>query len=78
MKKKSSIFEVWMPGVWPLKLGAFALSCLLAFLILIPVPVVCPGYAPQDEDRSSHLVLNSLWAQGKLSLETPVNSRKLR
>jgi hypothetical protein len=39
MKKHSSTFEVWTPGVWRLKSGAFALSCLLAFLILIPSPV---------------------------------------
>jgi hypothetical protein len=59
MKKHSSTFEVWtlgawdFPGAWRLELGSFALSCLLAFLILIPVPVVCPSYALQDEDRSS-------------------------
>jgi hypothetical protein len=58
MKKYSSPFEVWTLGTWGfpgaccLELGAFALSCFLAFLILIPVPVVCPGYAPQNEDGS--------------------------
>ena len=38
MKKHSSTFEVWTQGVWRLKLGVFALSCLLAFLIVIPAP----------------------------------------
>ena len=39
MKKHSSTIEVWTPGGWCLKLGAFALSCLPAFLILIMAPV---------------------------------------
>jgi hypothetical protein len=38
MKKHSSTIEVWRPGIWRLELGAFALSCFLAFLILILVP----------------------------------------
>jgi hypothetical protein len=38
MKKHSSTIEVWTPGVWRLKLGACALSCPPAFLILIPAP----------------------------------------
>jgi hypothetical protein len=55
MKKHSSTIEVWpheawgFPGAWLLELDAFAISYFLAFLILIPVPVVSPGYAPQDE-----------------------------
>jgi hypothetical protein len=36
MKKHSSTIEVWMLGAWHLELGAFALSCLPAFLILFP------------------------------------------
>ena len=38
MKKHSSTIEVWTPEVWSLKLGAFTLSCLPAFLIVIPAP----------------------------------------
>ena len=45
-KKHFSTIEVWTPGVWRLKLGAFALSCLPAFLILIPVPVFCLNSVP--------------------------------
>ena len=47
MKKHSPIFEVWTLGAsdfseaWRLQLGTFALSCLPAFLIVIPVPVFC-------------------------------------
>jgi hypothetical protein len=36
MKEHPSTIEVWTPEVWRLKWGAFALSCLLAFLIVIP------------------------------------------
>ena len=39
MKKYSSTIEVSTPGVWRLKLGAFAHSCLPAFLILIMAPL---------------------------------------
>jgi hypothetical protein len=39
VKKYSSTIEVWRLGVWRLKWGA--LSCLLAFLILIPAPAFC-------------------------------------
>jgi hypothetical protein len=39
MNKHSSTIEVWMPGVWRLKLGAYAHSCLPAFLILIMAPL---------------------------------------
>jgi hypothetical protein len=47
MKKHSSTFEVWMQGVWRLKLGVFALSCLLycnsgpGFLALLCASVLC-------------------------------------
>ena len=37
MRKHSSTIEVWTLGAWHLELGAFALSCFRAFLILIPV-----------------------------------------
>ena len=45
MKKHSSPVEVWLLGVsdfsetWVFAFGAFALSCLPAFLILTPGPV---------------------------------------
>jgi hypothetical protein len=38
MKKHSSTFEVWTLEIWRLKWGTFTLSCLLAFLIVIPAP----------------------------------------
>src|ERR1700679_3631781 len=38
MRKHSSTIEVWTLGAWHLELGAFALSCFRAFLILISVP----------------------------------------
>ena len=47
MKNHSSTIEVWTFDAWgfpeasSLDFGAFALSCFLAFLILIPAPVVC-------------------------------------
>ena len=41
MKKLSSNIEVWTPGVWRLKLGAYAHSCLPAFLIVIPALAFC-------------------------------------
>jgi hypothetical protein len=47
MKDHSSTIEVWTFDAWSfagassLGFGAFALSCFLAFLILILAPVVC-------------------------------------
>ena len=38
MNKHSSTIEVWTSGVWRLQLGAYAHSCLPAFLILIMAP----------------------------------------
>src|SRR5580698_9202132 len=86
MKKHSSIFEVWTLEVrgfseaWLSALGTFALSCLLAFLILISVPVfshrsVPPRFVgPTHPIRLSTKPLNSQLPQGKSSLEIPMNS----
>jgi hypothetical protein len=46
MEKHSSTIEVWTLGARHLEWGAFALSCLPAFLILIPVFVFGPRSVP--------------------------------
>jgi hypothetical protein len=38
-KLSSATVGVWTPGTWGLESDVFILSCLPAFLILIPVPV---------------------------------------
>jgi hypothetical protein len=60
MKKYSSIFEAWTLEIrgfseaWLSALGAFALSCLLAFLILISVPVFSHRSVPPHLGDSTH------------------------
>jgi hypothetical protein len=60
MKKYSSIFEAWTLEIrgfseaWLSALDAFALSCLLAFLILISVPVFSHRSVPPHLGDSAH------------------------
>jgi hypothetical protein len=60
MKKHSSIFEAWTLGVrgfseaWLSALVAFALSSLLAFLILISAPVFSHRSMPPRLGGSTH------------------------
>jgi hypothetical protein len=60
MEKHSLIFEVWTLEIrgcseaWIPALDAFALSCLLAFLILISVPVFSHRSVPPHLGDSAH------------------------
>jgi hypothetical protein len=60
MKKHSSTFEAWMLEIWGFSeawlsaLGAFALSCLLAFLILISAPVFSHRSVPSHLGDSAY------------------------
>jgi cyanate permease len=60
MKKYSSIFEVWTLEIrsfseaWRSALGAFALSCLLAFFILISAPDFSHRSVPPHLSDTAH------------------------
>jgi hypothetical protein len=88
MEKHSSIFEVWTLEVrgfseaWLSALCAFALSCLLAFLILISAPDFSHRSVPPHLSDTAHPIQLSTKTlncfQGKSSLKIPMNSTKLR